>query len=396
MYKRKIIDKIKIFLKTNDILLFYWARQVGKTSLMRYIQNNFFKENSIFIDLEKESNLDLLNKDADIFIEYLKSYHWWKEQNKIVIFIDEIQYLDNPTSFLKYIYDSYKNIKLIISWSSTLEIRWKLKDSLVGRIIKFDIYPLSFEEFLIFKNKNKLLNILWKKNKLEIIDNEFKFLFEEYIKFWWYPKIVLSKNMIIKKEYLKQIYNTYIEKDIKDIWKIKEVKKFNKLIKILAIHSWNLLNISELSNSIWATIKTINNWLFLLENTFVIKLSTPFSNNIRWELTKMPKIFFIDNGIRNFISDNYRIECNSFETSIFNYINNSYKSQNINFYRTQDQKEIDFILDWIPYEVKINYNYKKLTALDFFEKKYKQSWNVISLNKQEKNSKYNIFYPWEL
>jgi len=90
---------------------------------MKYIRENYYKESSFFFDLEKQSNLELLNKDPDIFINYLKSYHQWEQNNKITIFIDEIQYLNNPTSFLKYIYDNYENIKFIVSGSSTLEIR---------------------------------------------------------------------------------------------------------------------------------------------------------------------------------------------------------------------------------------------------------------------------------
>jgi predicted AAA+ superfamily ATPase len=82
---------------------------------MKYIQDNYFKDNSLFFDLEKPKNLELLNKDPDIFIEYVKLNHSWKETEKIVIFIDGVQYLNNPTSFLKYIYDSYQNIKFIIS-----------------------------------------------------------------------------------------------------------------------------------------------------------------------------------------------------------------------------------------------------------------------------------------
>jgi predicted AAA+ superfamily ATPase len=82
---------------------------------MKYIQDNYFKDNSIFFDLEKPRNLELLNKDPDIFIEYIKLNHSWKETEKIVIFVDEVQYLNNPTSFLKYIYDNYSNIKFIIS-----------------------------------------------------------------------------------------------------------------------------------------------------------------------------------------------------------------------------------------------------------------------------------------
>ncbi len=395
MYKRKVLEKIKLFLDKKDILLFYGARQVWKTSLMKYIRDEYFKDNSVFIDLEKPQNLELLNGDPDIFINHLKLYNNWNEIDKITIFIDEIQYLENPTSFLKYIYDSFSNIKFIISWSSTLEIRWKLKDSLVGRIIKFDILPLSFEEFLIFKWKDNLSKIVWEKINSFYINDEIRFFYEEYLKFWWYPKIALSDNIELKKEYLKQIYSNYIEKDIKDIWKIKELEKFNRLIRLLANQSWNLLNLSEISNTVWINIKTLNEWLFLLENTFVIKLIYPFSNNLRWELTKMPKLFFIDNGIRNFCEDNYEIVWNSFENIFFNYINNSYKSNKINFYRTQDKKEIDFVIDSVPYELKISYNWKKLTSLNYFEKKYYKRWNVVTLKKME-NDSYDVFYPWEV
>ncbi len=336
-----------------------------------------------------------MNKDPDIFIKYLKSYYSWEENKKIIIFIDEIQYLKNPKSFLKYIYDNYKNIKFIVSGSSTLEIRWKLKDSLVGRMIKFDIYPLSFEEFLIFNNKENLANLIWKKIDLEIINEELKFYYEMFFKFWSYPKIVLSNNEIVKKEYLKQIYNTYIQKDIKDIWKIREIEKFNKLLRVLANNSGKLFNISEISNTINVTVKTLNEWIFLLENTFVIKIITPFSTNLKGEIKKMPKIFFIDNWIKNFIENNYDLQWDSFENSFFNYINNAYKAEKINFYRTQDKKEIDFILDGNPYELKLNYNGKKLIALNYFKEKYNKKWNIVTLNKKQ-NPEYNILYPWEV
>jgi len=108
----------------------------------------------------------------------------------------------------------------------------------------------------------------------------------------------------------------------------------------------------------------------------------------------MPKIFFIDNWIRNFIDNNYEIAWNSFENSFFNYINNSYKAEKINFYRTQDKKEIDFILDWFPFELKLSYNWKSITALNYFEEHYRKKWSLITLEKKE-NKKYIVLYPWE-
>ncbi len=395
MYKRVILDKIKKYLDTRDILLFYWARQVGKTSLMKIIEKDYINTKKFFFDLENPDYLKLLNWNFQNFINFLKNYHKWDEKEKITVFIDEVQYLDNPTSFLKYFYDNYSNIKLIISWSSTFEIRWKLKDSLAGRLLKFDIYPLSFKEFLIFKDKSNLSSLVWQKNDIDLINSEMRFFYEEFIKFWWYPKTVITNNIDLKKDYLKQIYDAYIQKDIKDIGKIREIKKFNILLQLLANQSWNLLNIKEISSTVGASVNTINEWIFLLENTFVIKLISPFCSKLRQELTKMPKIFFIDNGIKKFIDRNFEITWNCFENSIFNQINNSYKSEEINFWRTQDQKEIDFIIDKIPYEVKLSYNGKKLTSLEYFKEKYNKTWNIITLEKS-KNSKYNQFYPWEI
>ena len=395
MFDRKITEKIRPFLAVRDVLLFYGARQVGKTSLMKIIREKYVKEPSCFFDLENMEYLDLLNKSPELFAEFLKSYHNWSEDQRIIVFIDEIQYLNNPTNFLKYIYDNYPNIKLIVSGSSTLEIRGKLKDSLVGWLIKFEIFPLSFEEFLIFKDKQNLANMIGKPVDFEIANNELRFFYEEFMTFGSYPKIVLANDINLKKVYLKQIYDTYIQKDIKDTGNIRELEKFNKLIRILASQAGNLINISELSKTVGTAINTINEWIFLLENTFVIKMITPFSNYLRGELTKMPKLFFIDTGLKNCVENTYEITGGNFENSFFAYINNAYKAEKINFYRTQDKKEIDFVLDGIPYELKLSYSGKKLTVLDYFETNYKQKGNVITLHKKE-SEQYNVRFAWEV
>jgi predicted AAA+ superfamily ATPase len=362
---------------------------------MKIIRDKYIHEASYFFDLENPEYLDLLNKSPELFVTFIKSYHSWVENHRIIVFIDEIQYLNNPTNFLKYIYDNYPTIKLIVSGSSTLEIRGKLKESLVGRLIKFEILPLSFEEFLIFKGKENLSKMISKPVDFEIVNNELRFYYEEFISFGSYPKIVLTNDINLKKTYLKQIYETYIQKDIRDIGKIRETEKFNKLIRILGAQAGNLVNITELSRTIGATVNTINEWIFLLENTFVIKLITPFSGNIRGELTKMPKVFFIDTGLKNCIENNFEITGNSFENSFFTYINNAYKAEKMNYYRTQDNKEIDFILDGIPYELKLAYSGKNLTSLAYFHTHYGQQGNVITLHKK-RNEHYNICFAWEV
>ncbi len=393
MFYRQILSKIEPFLKTRDIILLYWARQVGKTSIMQIIQENEKRQN-LFIDLEQSENLNLVNSNQERFVDYLKTQNWnWKDE--IVVFIDEIQYAEDPTSFLKYLHDHYP-IKFIVSWSSTLDIRWKLKNSMVWRMLIFEVYPLNFQEFLVFKWKDNLAKLVRKNIDLEIINDELSFLYKEYCIFWWYPQVVLTEDIESKKIYLRQIVNTYIQKDIRDIWKINDIEKFNKMLMVLADQSWQLLNISELAwDSIWVSRETLNKWLLLLENTFVTKQIRPFSKNVRSELTKMPKIFFEDNWIKNVFLNNFEVTWNWFETSIFNDLSHSYRFENIQFYRTKDKQEIDLILEWIPYEIKLTYNGKRLTALEFFQEKYGKKWNIITFDKKETNL-YNVFSPREV
>ncbi|MBQ7073573.1 DUF4143 domain-containing protein [bacterium] len=238
-------------------------------------------------------------------------------------------------------------------------------------MLTFEIYPLNFQEFLVFKGVENLASLVRNPISLEITNQEILPYYQEYLIYGGYPQIALTKTVEEKKIYLKQIVSTYIEKDIRDIGKINEIEKFNKMLIILAEQSGNLLNISELSSdSVDVARETLKNRLFLLENTFVIRQITPYSNNVRSELVKMPKVFFEDNGIRNALLNTFEITGNGLETVILNDLSHSYRFGKIQFYRTKDQKEIDFILDSIPYEVKMAYNGKRLNALDFFHEKY--------------------------
>ena len=394
MFEREILPYIMKYLYTDDILLLYGSRQVVKTSIMKILQDQEERQ-TFFFDLENPSHLKILNQNPDYFIEYLQ-FQKDRKWEKVAVFIDEIQYLDNPTSFLKYLHDHFPSLKFIVSWSSTLEIRGKMKDSLAGRLMKFEIHPLTFKEFLIFKGKDLLAKRIRNLIPFDEVNDELRNLYQEYVLFWWYPKVVLTHDEEMKKEALWQIVETYIQKDIKDIGKIRDVEKFNTTLKILANQSWNLLNISELSSdAIGINRETLKDWLLLLTNTFIIDTITPYSKNIRSELVKMPKLFFHDNGVRNYLLDHYELDGAGLETTFFGDMAHSYRFKNIQFYRTQDKKEIDFILDTIPYELKLHYTGKKLLALDFFQEKYSQQGSVVSLTKTEK-SKYPQFYPWEI
>ncbi|MDO9348254.1 MAG: DUF4143 domain-containing protein, partial [Anaerolineales bacterium] len=122
-------------------------------------------------------------------------------------------------------------------------------------------------------------------------------LYAEFALYGGYPKIVLTAEVDMKERYLQQIIDTYIRKDIRNLAEIKDITKFNRLLEMLAAQSGNLLNVSELSNSCGLAYQTIERYLFLLEQTYIIRRVRPFSRNMRSELTKTPKVFFYDTGL---------------------------------------------------------------------------------------------------
>ena len=181
MFEREILPNIQRYLYTDDIVLLYGSRQVGKTSIMKILQEQEERQ-TFFFDLENPSHLKILNQNPDYFIEYLQFQKDWKGDD-MVVFIDEIQYLAEPTSFLKYLHDHFPHLKFVVSGSSTLEIRGKMKDSLAGRLMKFEIHPLTFKEFLIFKEKGVLAKKIRNLIPFDEVNEELKNLYQEYALF---------------------------------------------------------------------------------------------------------------------------------------------------------------------------------------------------------------------
>ena len=389
IYKRRIVDKIIDYLKSKEVIVIYGARQVGKTFLLKYLIKNHLK-NVFYFDLELPNLLELCNQGAENVFKYLIQ-KGADEKQRVSLVIDEIQYMENPTNFLKIMHDNYQNIKLLVSGSSTFEIKKKFKESLVGRTVNFELYPLSFEEFLIFKGKNYKLN----KENTKAINDELVSLAEEYIKFGGYPKIVLEKSEEKKQTYLAQIINTYVRKDIRDIGNIRNISAFNKLVEVIASQSGQLLNALEISNTLKINRETVLEYLDLLENTFMIKRITPFHKNLRSELSKNPKVFFLDTGMMHLLwlkEFPKVILGNTFETFVFLELMKAGKK--INFWRTTNKQEVDFIIkDKELYAIEVKYNFQNLDnrSLKSFSESYKCKTVTIGL-KGEKNGK----YAWEL
>lgn len=389
IFKRDVFDEIKNYLGTNNIIVLHGARQVGKTHILYYLQKYLddLHKQTFYIDLEDSRMLEVINNGIDSFLSYINESG---VKNGATIFIDEIQYLDNPSSFLKLMIDHHTEYQLVVSGSSSFDIKSKFSNSLVGRTVEFEIFPLSFSEFLRFKEiKTGMIS--------QLVD-----LYGEYIAFGGYPKVVTENEVSRKEKYLLQVIDTYIRRDISDLANIKDTKKFNDLLKVLASQSGQLLKVSELSNITGLAMQTINIYLEILEETYIIKLVSPFSNSPKVEIGKTPKIFFYDTGILQMIwmkkLQREKVG-NVFETSVFSELVKKYGRKNINYWRNKNMNEIDFILNIrdvvVPIEVKNNFSQFKKSKINSFLEKYKiENFYVTSLSGKKDNKHY--IYPWEL
>ncbi len=371
LYQRDIIEEIKKVLPRDEFIIITGARQVGKTSIMillkEYLEAS--DKSCFYINLENQENLKILNKNPLNIFDLIP-----ESKTKQYVFIDEIQYLDNPSNFLKLLHDEQKSkLKIIVSGSSSFYISRKFKDSLVGRKFLFEVYTLSFREFLFFKKEETL----WSKKKITTYYKKKRDkLWDEYITFGGYPKLVLEDNKDIKHIILEEIGTSYAKKDVFESG-IKNTDKYFSMLRILASQTGELVNTQELANTLQMAHKTVEEYLYVMKKSYHLLFIKPFYGNFRKELTKMPKVYFYDIGLRNFLLKNFnkieeRIDKGAYlENIVFRDFLDQFRDiEKIKFWRTQTGNEVDFIVDNKAYEVKFNKALYKKSKYKKFQEKY--------------------------
>lgn len=394
LYPRDVFEQIKKGLTREEFAIITGARQTGKTSLLIMLKNFLENNGTIchYFNLENPDYLKPMNRHPFNLFELIPEY-----KIRQYIFIDEIQYLDNPTNFLKLLYDEKRDkIKVIASGSSAFYLDKKFKDSLAGRKMLYELYTLNFNEFLVFneeeellKQKGQAVTIYYKNRILE--------LWKRYLIYGGYPKVVLAETDEFRKILLEEIGTSYTKKDIVEAG-IKNTDKYLSLLKVLAFQVGNLVNLQELSNTFRIAYKTIEDYIYVMEKSYQIALIRPFYRNIRKELTKMPKVYFNDPGLRNFFLHNYEdiekrqdkgayLENIAFRELLLQTMN----KDSIKFWRTQDKKEVDFIVGNKAYEIKSKADSVKKNKYKQFTEYYPD----ISLNFLTYKNFIKEFYRYE-
>lgn len=358
--KRQIYSDIKNHLQKPEITLIIGPRQVGKTTLINRINKELIKngKNTVVLNMDFEDDFMLFETQSKL-INHLK-LELGNEGG--YVFIDEIQRKENAGRFFKGIYDMKLPYKFIFTGSGSVELKEKISESLAGRKRLFEMHPITFIEFLDYETEYKY------SNRIEMMitnnDSRITSLFEKYMHFGGYPRVILAETLNQKRLEIQEIYKSYLENDITQLLNVKKTESFTKLVTLLANQIGDKINANELSNTLGLDIKTINNYLWYLEKTYIIKIVRPYYTNSRKELTKTPLYYFIDLGLRNYALNrftNFNLDLEGghlFENFIFNYLNDKHHELDpkINYWRTKNGAEVDFIFrigaNILPIEIK--------------------------------------------
>jgi uncharacterized protein len=325
MILRQLEHLIEEKLTTGKAIILLGPRQTGKTTLMMRI-------------LEKFPDPLILNCDDPFVRSRLQDANTEQLRRLIgkntVVFIDEAQRVINIGITLKLITDQMKDVKLLVSGSSSLELANEIIEPLTGRKWEFMLYPLSWDEFQQDAGYLKAHQ-----------------QFEQRIIFGMYPEIVTHPGNEI--ELINQLANSYLYKDLLS-WKgIRKPEILEKLLKAIAFQIGNQVSYSELSNLVQVDKNTVMNYINLLEKAFVIFKVQPLSRNLRNEISTSRKIYFYDTGIRNALISNFQpfafrndigaLWENFLVTERIKFLHYSRSFVNFYFWRTHQQQEIDWV-----------------------------------------------------
>lgn len=361
-FKRKIFNSLEKHLSVKQVTVLTGMRRTGKTTLVKQLMEASDIEYKLFFDLEKLEDRDFFDvRNYDLIITRL-SEQGIDFSKKVMICIDEIQLLPNIPSVIKYLYDHY-GIKFIVTGSSSYYIKNKFQESMAGRKKIFEIYPLDFGEYLTFNNyKFKGLENIASLNNDTIINEEIQKHYTDYCAYGGFPEVVLTENISEKKDVLQDILSSYINIDLVQIADIKKIPELRNIIKLLAARIGSKLDISKIANTVNLSRQTVDNYIYLLENTYFIKTIPVYSLNADREIVKARKVYFLDNGIATQFAE--LSSGSKFENAIFNQLHHFGE---VSYYQLKTGPEIDFIIDKkIAFEVKETaqpIDYKRLMNL---------------------------------
>jgi predicted AAA+ superfamily ATPase len=328
MIRRKLEQVIQERLFKGKAIILLGPRQTGKTTMLKEITGRL-DQNVLWLDGDEPFVRSQL---TGVNISDLKRL---TGTSKIVV-IDEAQQIKNIGQTLKIITDHMKDVQLLVSGSSALDLAEEVSEPLTGRKYEFFLYPVSYQELLDHHG--------WMEEKR---------LLEQRLIFGSYPEVV--SNVENMREILGLLAGSYLYKDIFKYKDLRRPELLESLLQLLALQLGSQVSYHELGQSIGADDETVQRYIELLEKTYVIFRLRSFNRNLRNELRKSRKVFFYDNGIRNALINNFSplnlrndkglLWENYLISERMKFLHYNGFQANRFFWRTQQQQEIDYLED---------------------------------------------------
>lgn len=366
MIQRALEKKLLSDIKPQKVVLLLGARRVGKTVLMEKLIREY-GDGVVFLNGEDYTTVEMLSART------ISSYKQLFQGVKLLA-IDEAQNIPHIGNILKLIIDHIEGLSVIVSGSSSFDLYNMAGEPLVGRSNHYMLYPFSLKELSKEESGVETMQLL-----------------EERLVYGMYPELIHISDFDKKKQYLLEVVNSYLLKDILMIDGIKNSSKMRDLLRLVAFQMGSEVSYDELARQLGLSRNTVEKYLDLLSKIYVIHKLPAFSQNKRKEVTKSSKWYFTDNGIRNAVINDFRVVSMREDVGLLweSFLigermkkrNNANEFASFYFWRSYSMQEIDLIEEFngIISAFEFKWNNKKVKAPSRFVENYPHTdFNVIN------------------
>ncbi len=342
-FSRTIFPALLSALADQRVIVLTGMRRVGKTTTVKWLLEQIPSPNKLYLDLERlDQRAVFQESNYEVVASFLRNRGLDLAQPTTVA-LDEIQYVPNVPSVVKYLYDAY-GIKFILTGSSSYYLKNFFTESLAGRKVVFELFPLAFGEFLAFRgvpyrSRRDFNDMVFEPYEYERL----KVFYEEYLAYGGLPDVVLEPRAAVKTELLRDIYSSYINIDVRTIADFQKTAELQQLIHLLAARIGSRLDHTKLAAIIGVSRPTILQYLEFLEKTYLICRVPAYSASPDRVTALSKKLYFYDNGIAGTLA---RLgEGALFENAVFNQLR-AYGE--LAYLSRGNDYEVDFVLRRSP------------------------------------------------
>ncbi len=334
--RQKYMSRINELIDTREIIVLAGVRRSGKTTIMHQTIDELLskvnKNNICYINMDDSRFGTNLEKIYEVYLELADPH------DKVYFFIDEIRNVQLWEEWIKYRYDKNRNIKFIVSGSTSELLSREYSHLLSGRYFRINIMPLGFEEFLKFKNIEFSSEIKRIKNKGAI-----KRSLIEYLEFGGFPEVVLEDRETVRKERLKTYFESILLKDVVLKNDVRNPDKIEDMAYYFLSNISSNYNYNRLAKTLNLSTLTAENYFSHLRDSFLIDSISIFSYKVKEQLQYPRKIYCVDNGIRNAVSFRFRENIGQlYENTVFTELKR--RGKNVYYWRDKNEREIDFVV----------------------------------------------------